>query len=85
MKWFVYILRTSKNTLYTGITNDLDKRLKSHKEGKGAKYMRSFSEFELVYTEITQDRSDALKREAQIKRLTKQQKETLVVSFLREK
>lgn len=78
-------MRTNKSTLYTGITNDLEKRIKAHKEGMRAKYMRSFTEFELVYTETTQSRSEALKRESQIKKLTKQQKETLVVSFLSEK
>lgn len=76
----VYILRTSKNTLYTGITNNLDKRLEEHK-GKGkksAKYMRSFDSFELVHTEKFETRSEALKREAEIKKLTKFQKETLI-------
>lgn len=82
MPYFVYILRTNKNTLYTGITNSLDKRLDAHKDGKGAKYMRSFSEFELVYKEIRMNRSEALKREAEIKKLSKQQKEALVASFL---
>lgn len=82
MKWFVYILRTNKDTLYTGITNDLDKRLRTHKEGKGAKYLRSFSGFELVYKEIKNNRSNALKREAEIKKMSKQQKEAMVASFL---
>ncbi len=75
-------MRTNKNTLYTGITNDLDKRLRTHKEGKGAKYMRSFSGFELVYKEIKKNRSEALKREAEIKKFRKPQKEALVASFL---
>lgn len=76
----VYILRTSKNTLYTGITNNLKKRLSEHKlKGeKSAKYMRSFSSFELVHTEIYNTRSEALKREAQIKQLTKKEKESLI-------
>lgn len=78
MNWIVYILRTSENTLYTGITNDLDKRLKAHKEGLGAKYMRGFAGFELVYSETMQNKSEALKREAEIKKLTKKDKESLV-------
>ncbi len=82
MIWWVYILKTNKDTLYTGITNDLDKRLRTHKEGNGAKYLRSFSGFELVYKEVTNNRSEALKREAEIKKLSKQQKEALVASFL---
>lgn len=75
-------MRTNKNTLYTGITNNLDERLKAHKVGSGSKYMRSYATFELVYTEITQSRSEALKRELQIKKQTKQQKEAMVASFL---
>ncbi len=78
MKWIVYILRTNKNTLYTGITNNLDKRLKAHKEGKGAKYMRNYSGFELVYKEVVSTRSEALKREAEIKKMRKGEKEALV-------
>ena len=76
----VYILRTSKNTLYTGQTNNLEKRLLEHKSHskKSAKYMRAFESFELVYTEKYKTRSLALKREAEIKRLTKTQKEILI-------
>lgn len=76
----VYILRTSKNTLYTGITNNLNKRLQEHKSKgkKSAKYMRSFDSFELVYTEKLKNKSKALKREAEIKKLTKFKKEALI-------
>lgn len=76
----VYILKTSKNTLYTGITNNLEKRLNEHKlKGKrSAKYMRSFDSFELVYTEKLKTRGEALKREAEIKNLTKAEKEDLI-------
>lgn len=76
----VYILRTSKNTLYTGITNNLNKRLQEHKSKgkKSAKYMRSFDSFELVYTEKLKNKSKALKREAEIKKLTKLKKEALI-------
>ena len=75
-------MRTDKGTLYTGITNSLNERLNAHKSGKGAKYMRSFTDFELVYKEVALSRSEALKRESQIKKLTKQQKEAMVASFL---
>lgn len=80
MDYFVYILRTSANTLYIGQTNNLEKRIKEHKEKsiKGAKYMRSFDSFELVYTEKYSTRSEALKREYQLKQLTKSQKESLI-------
>ena len=76
----VYILKTSKNTLYTGITNNLSKRLSEHqsKGNKSAKYMRSFDSFELVHTEEFENRSKALKREAEIKKLTKLKKEALI-------
>ena len=76
----VYILKTSKNTLYTGITNNLTKRLQEHrsKGNKSAKYMRSFDSFELVHTEEFENRSKALKREAEIKKLTKLKKEALI-------
>lgn len=80
MHYFVYILRTSANTLYIGQTNNLEKRIKEHKEKsiKSAKYMRPFDSFELVYTEKYSTRSEALKREYQLKQLTKSQKESLI-------
>ena len=82
-QFIVYILRTSANTLYIGQTNNLEKRLKEHKEHKrGAKYMRAFDSFELVYTEEFGTRSEAMKREIQLKRLTKLQKESLLASKL---
>lgn len=76
----VYILKTSKNTLYTGITNNLEKRLYEHKlKGKkSAKYMRAFESFELVYTEKFETRGQALKRESEIKRLTRKEKDCLI-------
>lgn len=77
--YIVYILRTDRNTLYTGQTTDLKKRLEIHKSGKGAKYLRSFKRIELVYKEELTDKSWALKREAEIKRMTKKEKEKLVL------
>lgn len=76
----VYILRTSKNTLYTGISNNLERRLKEHTSHsrKASKYMKSFPSFELVYTEEKSTRSEALKRESEIKKLTKIKKESLI-------
>jgi putative endonuclease len=78
--YIVYILRTSKNTLYTGISNNLEKRLNEHRihSKKSAKYMRSFDSFELVHTERFETRGEALKREFEIKRLTKKDKEYLI-------
>jgi putative endonuclease len=82
MVYFVYILRTSKNTLYVGQTNYLEKRMLEHKEksGKSAKYLRMFSDFTLVYSEKYHSRSEALMREAELKKLPKGEKEVLIRS-----
>ena len=78
--YFVYILRTSGNTLYIGQTNNLAKRLAEHKSKsvRSAKYLRSFASFELVYTEKFKTRTEALKREYQLKQLPKADKELLI-------
>jgi putative endonuclease len=80
--YYVYILRTSANTLYTGQTNNLEKRLKEHKSksGKSAKYVRSFASFNLVYSEQYETRKEAMQREIQLKKWTKAQKEALVAT-----
>lgn len=75
----VYIVRTDKNTLYTGITNNLNNRFQMHMSKKGSKYMRSFQNFELVYKETFDTKSEALKREMQIKKMRRKQKERLLV------
>ena len=76
--WYLYILCCGGGTLYTGITNDVEKRLEAHRAGKGAKYTRGRSPLELVYRECCGSHSDALKREAAVKKLTRQQKEALM-------
>lgn len=80
MSYFVYILRTSANTLYIGQTNNVEKRLEQHKNKTcvSAKYMRYFDSFELVYIEEYPTRSEAMKREWKLKQWTKKKKETLV-------
>jgi predicted GIY-YIG superfamily endonuclease len=80
MKYTVYILRTSSNTLYVGQTNNLEKRIKEHqaKTIKSSKYVRSFPSFELVYSESFPTRSEAMKREWQLKKWSKVKKEALV-------
>ncbi len=79
MPYFVYILRCSDDTLYTGITNDLEKRVHSHNHAPtGAKYTRSRRPVEMVYSEECEDKSAALKREMAIKKLTRVQKQALV-------
>lgn len=80
MSYFVYILRTSSNTLYIGQTNNLEKRLKEHqkKNGKSAKYIRYFPSFSFVYSETYNSRIEAMRREYQLKKWTKAKKEELV-------
>ena len=71
MGWYVYILRCADGTLYTGMTDDVEKRLAVHRAGKGAKYTRGRGPLELVHTEELPDKSAALKREAAIKKLSR--------------
>ena len=80
-QWYLYILRCGDGTLYTGITNDIEKRLEAHRTGKGAKYTRGRGPLELVYRESCATHSDALKREAAVKKLTRQQKEQLIGEY----
>lgn len=78
--YFVYILKTSGNTFYIGQTNDLERRLKEHREKsvRSAKYIKYFDSFTLIYSEELETRSLAMKREAQLKKLTRTQKEVMV-------
>ncbi len=80
MDWTVYILRCSDNSLYTGITRDLNRRLNEHNHNDrlAAAYTRSRRPLTLVYHEMHVDRSSASKREAMIKKMTKAEKEILV-------
>ncbi len=78
--WYLYILRCKDDTLYTGITTDVEKRLEAHRSGRGAKYTRGRAPLELVYREQCGTHSDALKRECQIKALSRREKETLILS-----
>lgn len=82
---FVYILRCNDNSLYTGYTNNLYERLKTHNSGKGAKYTRARLPVNLVYYKRVDSKSWALKLEARIKKLTKKEKEALVKAFNLEK
>lgn len=78
MLWYVYILRCGDGTLYTGITDDVGRRLAVHRSGKGAKYTRGRGPLKVVYTQEVPDKSAALKREIAIKKLTRQEKERLI-------
>lgn len=77
-QWVVYILECKDGTLYTGITTDVGKRFAAHSSGKGAKYTRGRRPLELVYREECGDHSAALKREAEIKKLSRKEKEKLI-------
>ena len=76
--WFVYLLRCEDESLYTGITLDLTRRLKQHNAGTASRYTRSRRPVVLVYEEKQASRSLALKREIAIKRLSRREKESLV-------
>lgn len=76
--WYVYILRLEDDSLYTGITTDLERRIEEHRGGNGSKYVRSRLPCSYVYTEECGSRSEALKREAEIKSWSKSRKEELV-------
>ena len=78
MSWQCYLLRCADDTLYCGITNDLEKRMAAHNSGEGAKYTRGRTPLKLVYTEACADKSSALKREMKIKRLTRLAKQKLI-------
>ena len=76
--WSVYILRCGDGTFYTGITNDLDKRIESHSNGQGSKYTRSRLPVELIYQEQVENRSEATKRELEIKGLSRKDKMKMI-------
>ena len=79
-KWYVYILQCADQTLYTGITNRLQQRLRAHNAGKGAKYTKGRRPVHLLYWETCTDKSAALKREAAIKKMKRAEKLLLCTS-----
>ena len=76
---FVYIVKCADDTLYTGYTTDLKKRLEKHNSGEGAKYTRSRRPVRLVYYEVYETREEAMKRECAIKRMTRADKMALIM------
>ena len=76
--WYLYILRCRDNTLYTGITVDVEKRFAAHSAGRGAKYTRGRGPLEMVYRERCGTHSDALKRERIVKSMRRSQKEKMI-------
>ena len=80
MAWHVYIIECSDGSLYTGITNDLDKRITAHNDGRGAKYTKSRRPVHLRYSEPAADRKNASQREYAIKSLRKAEKMRLITT-----
>lgn len=79
--WFIYIIKCADNTLYTGITTDLDRRLWEHNSSdKWAKYTKMRRPVEMVFSQVCEDRSQASKLEYKIKKYTKQQKLTIIAT-----
>lgn len=72
--WYVYILLCKDKSLYTGVTNNLQKRFLEHKSGKGGRYTRSHKPIKIIYQEKLPTHSRALKREAEIKSLSREKK-----------
>lgn len=83
-RYFVYILRCSDCSYYTGYTNNLEKRLKMHNQGKAAKYTRGRRPVAVVYSERHNSKNSAMLREFQLKKLNRMAKEALIVGNLTE-
>ena len=79
-KWFLYILKCSDGTFYTGITKDIERRLTAHNNGKGAHFTRSRRPVEIIYQETLKSRTQALVREFAVKSLPRKKKELLVAA-----
>ena len=79
--WSVYIIKCRDQTLYTGITNNLPKRLEMHESGQAAKYTKGRSPFKLVYQEFFENRSLSTKRESEIKKFKKEDKNKLIEGY----
>ena len=77
-KWYLYILRCSDESLYTGITKDIERRFKMHSDGKAARYTRTRRPLEMIYQETCKTRTDALVRECAVKALPKSKKLALI-------
>lgn len=77
--WYLYILRCGDGSLYTGITTDVERRLETHRRGRGAKYTRGRGPLELLYREACGTHSEALKRELEVKKLPAAQKQALAL------
>ena len=79
-QWFLYILRCRNDTFYTGVTKDIDRRLKMHQAGKASLYTRTRRPVQLIYYECCAGRAQALVREYEVKALPRRSKEALIAS-----
>ena len=79
--WYVYIVRCADDSLYTGITTDVERRVAQHNAGEGARYTRGRGPVALVYREVVKDRTEALKREHAIKKMPIGKKRALIDRF----
>jgi len=80
LNYWVYILLCENGAYYTGYTNDLEARYQQHLSGKGAKYTRSFKPIKIVQSWEVADKSTAMKMEAQLKKLTRKEKEEMILN-----
>ena len=80
---YTYIVRCADGTFYTGWTTDVERRVKCHNDGKGAKYTRPRLSVELVYFEVFETKEEAMRREAAIKKLSRERKELLVAQWIK--
>ena len=78
-KWFLYIIKCKDSSLYTGITTNLEKRLKQHNEGRATKYTRGRKPVKLVYSEICKNESKARRKESDVKKLPRKKKLELIL------
>lgn len=81
LNWSVYMIRCHDDSLYTGISTDVERRFKQHETGVGAKYFRAHKPEQIVYEEMGHDRSSASKREAEIKKLSPVAKRRMIKVF----
>jgi putative endonuclease len=82
LQWSVYMIRCSDNSLYTGITTDINRRFQQHVEGKGAKYFRGRTPIQVVFDEGNHSRCSAASREYFIKNLSRAEKERMVATYI---
>ncbi len=80
MSFYVYILQCHDGSFYTGYTKDLQQRTRQHENGKGARYTKAHRPQRIAYVELFGTRSEAMKREREIKKLSHQQKLNLIIS-----